>query len=400
MSYVIDRQGWFDLVGGGADHDFDVGVHAESRTVHVARAMSGPVELGSWNLADDGTFTSGGSQVVVGHGSRTRIVVFDNHCIVVLWIDRSSALRMRGYNGSGQNPGAAKTVEAPVVDFDIVSVGITTGKQHSDPDHPVNVYYNYRQFAFTTQSADGSWKLWLGTVTDMAEVGSGQAASGGTGDKVALSCASLNERVNGKFPRRVLTLWREAFDIKTRSWRVADAGVTSLASAAETKPLGVGIVHGMSVTQGNDVFATVVWPGASNSTSRLQLVSVGAHGAMTIYASAEMAENPETFARLQSQGCDAAVAYKTALGLLAVAAWRFAAPGSVNAARTVLASTVGGEQPTSIRIASLMPASESDNDPVTLVTLSCNAGGALRLVSWRLHRGLASSPVGSNPIGV
>ena len=36
MSYVIDRQGWFDLVGGSADHDFDVGVHAESRTVHVA----------------------------------------------------------------------------------------------------------------------------------------------------------------------------------------------------------------------------------------------------------------------------------------------------------------------------------------------------------------------------
>jgi hypothetical protein len=287
---------------------------------------------------------------------------------------------MRGYNGSGQNPGAAKTVEAAVVDFDIVSVGITTGKQHSDPDHPVNVYYNYRQFAFTTQSADGSWKLWLGTVTDMAEVRHDPVATGGTGDKVALSCASLNETVNGTSPRRVLTLWREAFDIKTRSWRVADAGVTSLASAAETKPLGVGIVHGMSVTQGNDVFATVVWPGASNSTSRLQLVSVGAHGAMTIYASA--------------------VAYKTPLGLLAVAAWRFAAPGSVNAARTVLASKVGGEQPTSIRIASLLPASENDNDPVTLVTLSCNAGGALRLVSWRLHRGLASSPVGSNPIGV
>jgi hypothetical protein len=113
-----------------------------------------------------------------------------------------------------------------------------------------------------------------------------------------------------------------------------------------------------------------------------------------------MAENPETFARLQSQGCDAAVAYKTPLGLLAVAAWRFAAPGSASAALTVLASKVGGEQPTSIRIASLVPASEDDNDPVTLVTLSCNAGGALRLVSWRLHRGLASSPVGSNPIGV
>jgi hypothetical protein len=286
------------------------------------------------------------------------------------------------------------------VDFDIVSVGITTGKQHGDTHHPVNVFYNYRQFAFTTQSADGSWKLWLGTVTDMAEVGHGPVASGGTGDKVALSCASLNETVNGTSPRRVLTLWREAFDIKTRSWRVAAAGVTSLASAAETKPLGVGIVHGMTVTQGNDVFATVVWPGASNATSRLQLVSVGAHGAMTIYASAEIAENPETFARLQSQGCDAAVAYKTSLGLLAVAAWRFAAPGSADAARTVLASKVGGEQPTSIRIASLVPASDSDNDPVTLVTLSRDAGGGLRLVSWRLHSGLVFSPVGSNPIGV
>ena len=114
---------------------------------------------------------------------------------------------------------------------------------------------------------------------------------------------------------------------------------------------------------------------------------------MTIYASAEIAENPETFARLQSQGCDAAVAYKTPLGLLAVAAWRFAAPGSANAARTVLASKVGGEQPTSIRIASLLPASDNDDDPVTLVTLSRNVGGGLRLVSWRLHR-LVNSPVG------
>jgi len=64
----------------------------------------------------------------------------------------------------------------------------------------------------------------------------------------------------------------------------------------------------------------------------------------------------------------------------------------------VLASKVGGEQPTS-RIASLVPASENDNDPVTLVTLSRNVGGGLRLVSWRLHR-LVYSPVGPNPIGV
>jgi hypothetical protein len=74
------------------------------------------------------------------------------------------------------------------------------------------------------------------------------------------------------------------------------------------KALGVGVVHGMSVAQGNDVFATVVWPGASNATARLQLVSVGAHSAMSVYASAEIAEIAETFAPLQSHGCDAGAA--------------------------------------------------------------------------------------------
>jgi hypothetical protein len=87
-------------------------------------------------------------------------------------------------------------------------------------------------------------------------------------------------------------------------------------------------------------------------------------------------------------------------GHLAVAAWRFAAPGSVGAARTVLAAKVGTEQPTSVRLASLVPASDSDDDPVSLVTLDCVAAGSLRLVSWRLHKTPGLEPVGSAPIGV
>jgi hypothetical protein len=397
MSYAIDKQGTLDLVGGSAQYEFDVGAHAASSTVHVARAVGGTVKLGTWGLASDGTFTGGGADVVVGHGSRTRIVVFDNHCIVVLWIDGSSKLRARGYSGGGQIAGAAITVTGTVADFDVVSIGVTTGVEHAPPN--TNVYYNYRQFAITTLSTNGSWSLWLGTVTDSAEVTADPSTSGGSGDKVVLSCASVNEVVNGRYPRRALTLWRDATEIKTQSWRVAAAGVTSLASAVETKPLGVGIVHGMSVAQGNDVFATVVWPGASNATSRLQLVSLAAHGAMSTYASAEIAESPQTFARLQTYGSDVAVAYATPIGQLAVAAWRFAAPGTASAPRTVLAAKTSGEQPTQVRLASLMPASDSDDDPVSLVTLSHAAGGALRLVSWRLHRTLVYSPVGP-PAGI
>jgi hypothetical protein len=217
---------------------------------------------------------------------------------------------------------------------------------------------------------------------------------------VALSCASVNEIHNGAHPRKAFTLWRDAGQIKTRSWRVASAGMTSLASAAETKPLGVGIVHGMSIAQGNDVFATVVWPGASNDTARLQLVSLASGGAMSVYGSAEIAEFPEAFARLQSYGCDAAVAYKTPEGHLAVAAWRFAAPGSSSAPRTVLAAKAGTEQPTQVRLASVLPLGGSDDDPVSLVTLSRVAAGSLRLVSWRLHKTLVFGTVGSAPLGV
>ena len=169
--------------------------------------------------------------------------------------------------------------------------------------------------------------------------------------------------------------------------------------AAETKPLGVGIVHGMSAAQGKDVFATVVWPGASNATARLQLVSLDAGGAMSVYGSAEIAETPRSFARLQTYGGDAAVAYTTPEGHLAVAAWRFAAPGSADAARTVLATKVGTAQPTNVRIASLVPTSDSDADPVPLVTLSRVAAGLLRLVSWRLHKTVIFVPIGPTPIG-
>jgi hypothetical protein len=396
MGYVIDKHGTLDLVGGSGDHDFDVGVHAATRSVHVARAMSGPVKLGTWGLASDGTFTGSGGEVDVGNGTRPRIIVFDNHRIVVLWINNSSTLRARAYDSGGQIAGSAKTVDTAIADFDVASIGVTTGVQHAPPN--TNVYYNYRQFAFTTLSQNGGWKLWIGAVTDTCEISVGPFTSVGAGDKVALSCASVNEVHNGTHPRKTFTLCSDGGQIDTRSWRVADAGVTSLASAAETKALGVGIVHGMSIATGNDVFATVVWPGASNATARLQLVSLAANGAMTLYATTEFAEDPRSFARLQTLGLDAGVAYITPDGHLAVAAWRFAAPGSASAARTVLASNSGGEQPTGVRLASLIPASDNDTDPVWLVTLDRVAAGSLRLVSWKLHQGPTYGPVGPGPI--
>lgn len=399
MSFAIDKLKTLDLAGGSAEYEFDVGVHAATRTVHVARATSGTIKLETWQLGNDGTFTgAGGADATVGHGTRTRILVFDNHRIVVLWLDSSSALRVRAYNGGSALPGQPITVETLISDFDVVSVGVTTGVQQPDPGTVVD--YAYRQFAFTTLSQNGGWKLWFGGVTDTAEVYATQVALGGPGDKVALSCAGLNELLNGAHPRTVLTLCRDAGQIRTHSWRVGQGGVTSLAAAAETKALGAGLVHGMSVTTNNDVFATVVWPGSSNAVARLQLVSVAADGAMSQYASAEFAELPRSFARLQWHGTDVAVGYISPDGHLAVAAWRFAAPGSGNAARTVLAAKVGTEQPTQLRIASLMPDSDSDDDPVTLVTLSHVAAGTLRLVSWRMHKTLVFQPVGPNPIGV
>jgi hypothetical protein len=235
-------------------------------------------------------------------------------------------------------------------------------------------------------------------VTDSAEVSVGPVPIGGPGDKAVLSCASLNENLHGTHPRKAFTLWRDAGQIKTQSWRVAYAGVTSLAMAAETKALGVGAVYGMSMAPGNDFFATLVWPGTSNAMARLQLVSLAADGAMSTYASTKFAESPLTFAPLHSEGSDAAVTYTTPEGQLAVAVWRFAAPGSGSPARAVLASKVGGEQPTPVRLANLMPDDDSDTT-VPLVTLSGAAGGTLRLVSWRFRKGLDYVPVGQTPIG-
>jgi len=60
---------------------------------------------------------------------------------------------------------------------------------------------------------------------------------------------------------------------------------------------------------------------------------------------------------------------------------------------------VGTEQPTNVRIASLVPTSDSDADPVPLVTLSRVAAGLLRLVSWRLHKTVIFVPIGPTPIG-
>ena len=395
MSYAIDMQGTLDLVGNSAEYEFDVGAHVYTRFVYVARTTNGSVRLRVWKLEADGSFTSVGTEHVVGSGSRTRIVVFDNHRIVVVWLNQASALCARGYMGTanGMIEGEGVTVETTITNFDLVAVGVTTGVQKADPD--TAVYYAYRHFALTTLSANGGWKLFLGSVLDSAAISIGPVALGGPGDKVSVSCASVNEVVNGAHPRKALTLCRDSGQIKTRSWRVAGAGVTSLATASETKPLGIGVVHGMSIAQGNDVFATVVWPGASNDTSRLQLLSLAANGSMTTYASAEIDQIP-VFARLRHYGTDAAVAYKTGDGHLAVAAWRLAAPGAGGAARTVLASKASTELPTQFRLSTLIP-SDAD-DPVPFVTLSRSTSGQLRLVSWRLKKTLLYVPIGSTPI--
>ena len=395
VSHAIDKQGSLDLVGNSAEYEFDVGVHPFTQFVYVARATNGSVRLRVWKIEADGTFTSVGTEHVVGSGGRTRIVVFDNHRIVVVWLNQNSALCARGYTGTanGMIEGESVTVETTITNFDLVSVGVTTGVQQADPG--TAIYYAYRHFALTTLSANGGWKLFLGSVLDSAAVYLGPVAVAGAGDKVTLACASLNENDNGAHPRKALTLCRDSGQIKTRSWRIAGAGVTSLATAAEAKPLGIGAAHGMSITQGNDIFATVFWPGASNETARLQLISLALNGAMSIYATAEIDQIP-VFARLHHHSTDAAVAYKTGDGHLAVAAWRFAAPGGSGAARTVLASKVGVELPTQIRLTTLVPS--DDDDPVVLITLTRAAAGTLRLVSWRLKKTLLYVPIGSTPI--
>ncbi len=388
MAYVIDKQATLDLVGPSAEYEFDVAAHAFSRTVYVARAKNGTVRLRAWKLESSGSFTPVGTEHVVGSGGRTRITVFDNHRIVVAWLDASSALQVRGYTGTsngGLLDGGGQTVETTITHFNLASVGVTTGVPQGDPGNVV--YYAYRHFALTTLSANGCWKLVLGTVLDSADVYLGPVALGGPGDKISLACARLNENFNGTHPRKAFTLCRDAGQIKTRSWRMAGAGVTSLATAAENKALGIAAVHGMSIAQGNDIFASVVWPGASNATSRLQVISLAVGGAMTVYASAEITQNP-VFAPLQHHSSNAAVAYSTSDGKLAVAAWRFAKPGSSGAARTVLASKTSAELFTQVRLTTLLP---PDGDyPVALVTLGRVASGMLRLVSWRLKSTLAA----------
>ena len=388
MAYVIDKQGALNLVGNGAEYEFDVGAHAFSRTVYVARAKSGTVRLQAWKLETDGSFTAIGTEHVVGSGGRTRITVFDNHRIVVAWLDNTSALQVRGYTGTsngGLLEGDGQTVESTITHFNLASVGVTTGVQQGNPGG--FVYYAYRHFALTTLSANGGWKLVLGTVEESADVYLGPVALGGPGDKISLACARLNETLNGAHPRKAFTLCRDAGQIKTRSWRVAGAAVTSLATAAESKPLGVAAVHGMSIAPGNDIFASVVWPGASNATSRLQLISLTAGGAMSVYASAEITQNP-VFAPLHPHGTKVAVAYDTSAGKLALAAWRFAAPGSSGAARTVLATKASAELFTQVRLTTLLP---PDGDyPVALVTLGRAVSGKLRLLSWQLKSTLAA----------
>ncbi len=377
-----------------------MGAHTYSRTVYVARAISGTVKLKAWKLEADGSFTGIGPEQTVGTGSRTRLVVFDNHRLVVVWLDQNAALCARGYTGSangGLAAGDGVTVETTIAAFDLVGIGVTAGVQ-SGGGPGVSVYYAYRHFGLTTQSANGGWKLWLGTVIDSSEVFLGPVTSGGPGDKVALSCAATNEVVDGAHPRKAMTLWRDAGQIKVRSWRMANAGVTSFAITNEAKALGKGVVHGMSIAQNDDVFAAIVWPGASNATSRLQVMSVAANGTMSVYATAEIDQYP-VIARLRRYGTDAAVAYKDADGHLAVAGWRFAAPGGAGSARVVLASKVGVEQPTQFRLATMVPS--DDDDPVPIVTLSRVPAGAMRLVSWKFRKKpLVFVPTGSAPAAV
>jgi hypothetical protein len=83
---------------------------------------------------------------------------------------------------------------------------------------------------------------------------------------------------------------------------------------------------------------------------------------------------PRAPARLQSHGCDAAAAYTTPEGHL---------PSPLGACRAgqrqrrALGARfkVGTAQTTQVRLASLLPSSDSDNDPVSLVTLRRVAAG-------------------------
>jgi hypothetical protein len=396
MPYAIEKQGTLDLSGTSAEYEFDVGAHVYTRIVYVARARSGSIKLQAWKILADGSFQGVGNERTVGSGTRTRIAVFDNHRIVVVWLDESSALRARGYTGTATgiaSEGDGMVVETTISQFDLAAVGVTTGVQQADPG--TVVYYAYRHFALTGLSANGGWKLFYCTVHDSAEVSMGPVAAAGPGDKVGLACTPVNEYLAGAHPRKAMTLCRDAGQIKTRSWRVAGAGVTSLAAAAETKPLGVATLHGLSIAQNNDFFAHTVWPGASNDTARLQLIAVDANGAMNVYGSDEIAQPQPVFARLKHHSSNAAVAY-LAGGKVAVAAWHFRAPGGSGAVRTVMASKVGTETATQVRLATIVPA-EGD-DPPLLVTLSRATAGGLRLIAWELKQTLiAVGPIG--PIG-
>jgi hypothetical protein len=50
VAYAIDKQKTFDLVGGSAEDQFDVGSHDASRSVHVARSASGTIKLDTWEV--------------------------------------------------------------------------------------------------------------------------------------------------------------------------------------------------------------------------------------------------------------------------------------------------------------------------------------------------------------
>jgi len=167
--------------------------------------------------------------------------------------------------------------------------------------------------------------------------------------------------------------------------------------AEETRLLGLGAAQGLPVAQNNDFFAAVVWPGASNDTSRLQLMSVATDGTPSTYATAEIDQKP-VFARLRSHATDVAVAYLNASFKLAVAAWRLAAPGSGAAARTVLASKAGLEMPTQFRLATLVP--QDADAPVKLFTLVRAPSGKLGLICWSLKFTQVFVPAGGGTVGV
>jgi hypothetical protein len=228
--------------------------------VHVARSTGGTIKLGRLGARDRRHVHERRPAEVV---RRPRLADADRRLRQPSHrrplARRVVALRARGYSAGGQIAGPAISVETTITHFDVVPVGVTTGVQQATRDG--FVYYAYRQFAFTTLSANGGWKLWFGGITDSADV---VGRLGRPRRPRRQGRAVVCEPERG--PERRAPAQGAHAVARRRPDQDAELaprppGVTPLASAAEAKALGIGVVHGMSIAQGNDVFATVVWPG-------------------------------------------------------------------------------------------------------------------------------------------